>query len=425
MIEEADMALLNISFDTPQRQNYLNNIITNQENDVFLGRGSYGCVYTALYKGRKVAVKIIPKNDEARFSSFRHEQNVLKFNHPNLIKIFKIVETKESGAMIMERFAQAKSLQWILDHLKKKLNLSLRLKILKDISNGVSFCHENKIIHMDLKPDNIMVVGDNKNNFICKLFDFGCSHLFNEKLSLNDHSGGGSYKNLTGTIRYSAPELLQGLKPNFAIDVFSIGIIMWQMKENEIPYHSIKSNDIIAWQVVKNNLRPDSTLLLLTELNESIRLYQPMQNFNQFCKSNEFLQIPINKSSTPVSFIIKHGKVAHNSLSRSDFKRDKAIKLSESSNLRSIKKLSRRNLFDSCKSINLLMNIENDQNASDENYKNLLNLFDNDYHSPHKELFQIENEYIRLYKACWDKNFNQRPNIKDICNTLKKLIDYF
>jgi serine/threonine protein kinase len=144
---------------------------------VFLGRGSFGCVFKALYKGRKVAVKVISKHDQFKFSSLKRERNILKFHHPNLIRIFKIVETKDSGAMIMERFANGKTLQFILDNLNRKLDLSHRLRIMRDICSGLKFCHENNIIHKDIKPSNCWLVADCSSNYTCKLFDFGCSYV--------------------------------------------------------------------------------------------------------------------------------------------------------------------------------------------------------------------------------------------------------
>jgi serine/threonine protein kinase len=181
---------LNISIDTPQRNNFLKNTITNQE--IFLGRGSFGCVFKAVYKQRKVAVKVISKHDPFKFTSLKREKNILKFYHPNIIRIFKIVETKECGAMIMERFSNGgKSLQFVLDHVKNKLHLVHRIRLMRDVACGLKFCHENSIIHRDLKPDNIMIVPNCEDEFTCKLFDFGCSFVYGEKAKESNCSGDG------------------------------------------------------------------------------------------------------------------------------------------------------------------------------------------------------------------------------------------
>lgn len=170
-----------LSFDTPSRDNFLNNTITHHENDIFLGKGSYGAVFKAIYKKRRVAVKVIARKEFYKFQSLKRELNIINLNHKNVIKILKIVETKDYGASIMERFDNGKSLQFILDHANnQKIDLYHRLRILKDITNGLKFCHEHHIIHRDLKPDNIMVVANSADNYVCKIFDFGCSYLIDD-----------------------------------------------------------------------------------------------------------------------------------------------------------------------------------------------------------------------------------------------------
>lgn len=141
-----------------------------------MGKGSYGILFKALYKGKKAAVKIINKCDSYKFSSMSRERNVMNLSHENIIKILKIVETKDYSAIIMERFDCGKNLQFVMDRCEK-IDLIHRLKILRDIGNGLKFCHINNIIHRDLKPDNLMIVLDHekKNDYICKIFDFGCS----------------------------------------------------------------------------------------------------------------------------------------------------------------------------------------------------------------------------------------------------------
>jgi hypothetical protein len=197
---------------------------------------------------------------------------------------------------------------------------------------------------------------------------------------------------------------------------------MWQLRENEIPYSTIKSNDIIIWQVVKNNLRPDSTLLLLREMNESCHLNFPTSN--EICTSDlmsKFLHGTLKMSLTPVPTVTNRRAVCKN-LSRSDFKRDKLLlKSANSPTLRSTKKVSRKNLFD-CKSIDLLMTIESDKNEG-ASMDNLLRLFENNNNPYHEKLFLIENEYIKLYKACWHKSADKRPRIEEFYSSLTKFID--
>lgn len=166
------------SFDTPKRESFLMST-TAEDSDVILGKGSYGIVYDASYKMKKVAVKVISKEDLFKFNSLKRESIILNWRHPNIIRIFKIVDTVDYGAIIMEQFENSKTLQFILDNcVQQNVDLIHRLYILQDIASAMDYCHSHiQVCHGDLKPLNVMVVVTNGKlrNYICKLFDFGCS----------------------------------------------------------------------------------------------------------------------------------------------------------------------------------------------------------------------------------------------------------
>lgn len=395
-----------MDFDTPKRC-CLKQI---QQNSAVLGRGSFGIVFKALYREKIVAVKIISKRDGYKYSSIKRERNILNLSNPNIIKILKIVDSKEYGAIIMERFENSRNLQYILDH-SDKIALIHRLKILKDVAHALKFCKMNYIIHRDLKPDNLMIVFDH-NDYICKLFDFGCSYKINSiadqaYVLKNGQNEGDFNDSVVGTVRYSAPELLQGSVPTYSIDVYSFGILMWQLKQNEIPYQTIKSNEIIIWQVVKNNLRPDSTLLLLNDLNE-----KPMEIRRD--DSNKMLRMSLEvKSLTPKKLLIKSSEKS----SRSDFKLTRSRCAVNGS-----KNIIRKSLFKST----LLDSLNNENEVDDGSTKMFINyLTDQQFYLRQPEsLFKIENEYVRLYKACWDEKHLFRPDVEKICNLIEKFINY-
>ncbi|XP_070498626.1 serine/threonine-protein kinase mos [Chironomus tepperi] len=404
-----------MDFDTPKRECLKQTVKKIQQTSVILGRGSFGIVFKALYRGKMVAVKIISKCDGYKFSSINRERNILHLSNQNIIKILKIVDSKDYGAIIMERFESSRNLQFILDHCDNKIDLIHRLKILKDIASALHFCHRNNIIHRDLKPDNLMIVLDHdRNDYICKLFDFGCSYKINNNSSTdqddmlkNGHEEDNFNDSIVGTVRYSAPELLQGTAPTSSIDVYSFGIVMWQLKENEIPYQKIKSNDIIIWQVVKNNLRPDSSLLLLNELNEKPIDIRRDDSNKQFRMSLEV------KSLTPKKLLIKSNEKS----SRSDFKQNRSKCV-----IKGTGNVIRKSLFRS----KFLDSLNNENEVGDESTKVFINfLTDQQFYLRKPEsLFKIENEYIRLYKACWDEKHLFRPDVEKICNLIEKFINY-
>lgn len=170
----------NISFDTPNRESFSHDV--DKDKTSFLGRGAYGVVFRAVYKSQEVAVKILAKSNDSKYKSLRQEANILNLHHENIIKILKIVDCSTYGALIMERY-EGNHLQHVLDN--NQVDLIHRLFILSDITNALAFCHENKIIHSDLKPQNILVAVNStatiNRNYICKLFDFGCSIRMNLK----------------------------------------------------------------------------------------------------------------------------------------------------------------------------------------------------------------------------------------------------
>lgn len=109
-----------------------------------------------------------------KYDSIHQEANILKLAHENIVKVLKIIECTTYGAIIME-FSDGKSLQSIMDTCK--IDLIHRLHILQDIAAALSFCHGNQIIHLDLKPQNVLISlqPHGSKPFCCKLSDFGCS----------------------------------------------------------------------------------------------------------------------------------------------------------------------------------------------------------------------------------------------------------
>lgn len=367
-----------LQFDTPQRNQFFTKTSSSSlDREIVLGKGSYGVVYSATYKANNVAIKIIPKDDIFKYESLKRESNILNWKHENILRVLKIVETSEYGAIIMEKFKNAKPLQYLLD-VSSQVSLRHRLRILRDIISALCYCHSNKICHADLKPLNIMVTID-QHNYQCKLFDFGCSFSITSCEVLS---------NAVGTARYCAPELLQGKSDvTTSIDIFSLGIVMWQLKENEIPYSPIKSNDVVIFQVVRNNLRPDSTLLLLNDL-EKLSFKEKITR-SQCCKSDLFETKLSPKLNTPTNNALSRS--GNRKLPRTEVaskKRDKILEIH-----RDTKKRSRKNLF-----MENLQSIDSDEGA--ETPKCFKNLFaDSSPCDKHDKLFDMENNYINLYKV--------------------------
>lgn len=161
-----------INFDSPFRDSINITQKIHGDDKLVLGRGAYGTVIRASYRKQQVAVKILEKSNCTKYQSLRRESNIIDLHHENVIGVLKIVDCRSYGAVIMQRF-EGKCLQYILD--RDKIDLIHRLSILSDIASALMFCHENRIVHADVKPQNILVAVAPARGYLCKLFDFGCS----------------------------------------------------------------------------------------------------------------------------------------------------------------------------------------------------------------------------------------------------------
>jgi len=127
---------------------------------------------------------------------------------------------------------------------------------------ALRYCHSQNVLHLDVKPTNILValgikssgVGNLskvKRSYICKLCDFGSSIEMGESCARPEQTSA------NGTLRYMSPEVLRSDTLSEASDIYSLGITMWQLQARRLPYHPLDCNETIAYQVVKHELRPD------------------------------------------------------------------------------------------------------------------------------------------------------------------------
>lgn len=209
--------------------------------------------------------------------------------------------------------------------------------------------------------------------------------------------------------------MLQGGKVTTSIDIYSFGILMWQLKENEIPFASIKCNDAIIWQVVKNNLRPDSTILLLSELTEKISSKDKLLRNHQYCKSDLFdtLKVSPKLNHTPATSYSANRK----SNSRTEAMKKRDIK-QEGSRFRNDKNRTRKNLF-----MEKLKVVQDEVEISTPTC--FQNLFVDGDLQANEKLFHTENRYIKLYKASWNEDPKMRPSTGEILNLLQEFLGCF
>lgn len=221
------------NIDTPNRVRLLRDGLPRKHHSV-LGVGAFGIVYKVLYKGDQVAAKIIPRkqNDDEVINSEKHA-TILR--HANIVKILNIEQGSSLSLITMELCGM--SLQ---DRLQESvLSKEERISIWRNIAGALQFCHDSGVIHADVKATNILMAANGQ----AKLTDFGSSILVDEShISIRPR----------GTPGYAAPEMLRGDVPTFAADIYSLGIVAWQMLSREVPFHGLHIHTIIYIFAISN-----------------------------------------------------------------------------------------------------------------------------------------------------------------------------
>lgn len=243
-----------------------------------LGRGGMGEVYLALDSrlGRKVAIKLLPARfttNPDRIRRFEQEAHAVSaLNHPNIITIHEIGETAEEAGgthYIVTEYIEGETLR---QHLKNTPQQRLRpdaaLDIAVQITAALAIAHEHGIIHRDIKPENVMLRKDG----IVKVLDFGLAKLSEQKsdggteeqsdgtterpgeddpttpFSLHpsappSQTGSGA---MLGTPRYMSPEQAGGKKVDARTDIFSLGVMLYEMIAGYAPFACATSGETMA-----------------------------------------------------------------------------------------------------------------------------------------------------------------------------------
>ncbi len=209
-----------------------------------LGRGAMGVVYKGFDPliQRTVAIKVIRKaafaDDELAeaLDRFRREaQAAGRLIHPNIVTVYEYGEEDDTAFIAME-YIEGHSLKEVLDG-KPALTLAEVARILSQLLSGLQYAHASGIVHRDIKPDNLIFAG----NGTLKIMDFGVARLESSSLTM-----AGS---VMGTPSYMAPELFSGAEIDQRSDLFSAGIILYQLLTGHKPF-SGSSMTTIMHQVV-------------------------------------------------------------------------------------------------------------------------------------------------------------------------------
>jgi non-specific serine/threonine protein kinase len=225
-----------------------------------IGAGGMGEVYLAqdTNLGRKVALKLLPAEftkDPDRVRRFKQEARAASaLNHPNIITIHEIGEAKTEARIlhfIATEFIDGRTLRERLRNGRLELSEALDLAI--QTASGLSAAHESGIVHRDIKPENVMVRKDG----LVKLLDFGLVkppelQVITPEGSTADSTAPTSPRINTqsgvvlGTVAYMSPEQARGQKVDHRTDIFSLGVMLYEMLAGRRPFEGATMSDVIA-----------------------------------------------------------------------------------------------------------------------------------------------------------------------------------
>jgi non-specific serine/threonine protein kinase len=220
-----------------------------------IGEGGMGVVYKAedTKLQRVVALKFLGEqfasDDEAKARFFREARAASALNHQNIITIYEIDEF-EGKCFISMEFVEGKSIKGLIG--QEALSVKKALNIVMQVAEGLKAAHEKGIVHRDLKSDNIMLTPEG----MVKIADFGLAELRGAPTLTSQPS-------IMGTLPYASPEQLEGITTDERTDIFSFGVVLYEMITGRLPFWS-EYEQATIYSILNEDTEP------VTKLNKEI-----------------------------------------------------------------------------------------------------------------------------------------------------------
>ena len=229
-----------------------------------LGVGGMGEVYLARDEllGRKVALKLLPEHltaDERQLSRFKTEARTASaLNHPNILTVHEI-GAEGNRHFIATEFVEGTTLRVLLA--RGRMNLHDALEIAVQVASALAAAHETGVVHRDIKPENIMLRPDG----YAKVLDFGIAKLTEQHPGSDSHEIGTTTLQtqpglLLGTAHYMSPEQTRGQTADARSDIWSLGVVLYEMVGGVPPFSGATPSDCIA-SILKTEPPPLSGVL--------------------------------------------------------------------------------------------------------------------------------------------------------------------
>ena len=210
-----------------------------------LDRGGMGAVYAArdVTLGRAVAIKVIrPElvpDSVARERFDREAQTLARLKHPSIVTVFASGVQADGGPYLVMELVRGVSLRQAL-RAEGTIDPARVSRVLGAVCGAMESAHRDGVLHGDLKPENIMLPDDGEAEVEAKVLDFGVARLISRDTHVRVKGDGAGTATVSepvvGTPAYMAPELLRGDSPDERTDVFSIGVIAYEMLIGDLPF---------------------------------------------------------------------------------------------------------------------------------------------------------------------------------------------
>ncbi len=207
-----------------------------------IGEGGMANVYLAndLILNRKVAVKVLRgdlSNDEKFVRRFQREAlSASSLNHPNIVEMYDVGEDDGDFYIVME-YVEGKNLKQLIKR-RTRLSISEVIDIMKQLTDGIAHAHDSFIIHRDIKPQNILIL----DNGLVKITDFGIAVALNSTQLTQTNS-------VMGSVHYLPPEQAAGKGATFKSDIYSLGILMYELVTGTLPFRGENAVEIALKQM--------------------------------------------------------------------------------------------------------------------------------------------------------------------------------
>src|SRR6267142_3148569 len=201
-----------------------------------IGRGGMGTVYLATRDDdqfeQQVAVKVVRRGMDTDFvlARFRNERQILAgFAHPNIARLFDGGATETGLPYFIMEYIEGHAVDEYCD--SQRLRTAARLELFRTVCAAIQYAHQHLVIHRDIKPSNILVTAAG----VPKLLDFGIAKLLHTEATLGTATTAVAQRLMTP--EYASPEQVQGEQVTTVSDVYSLGVLLYELLSGHSPYH--------------------------------------------------------------------------------------------------------------------------------------------------------------------------------------------